>query len=89
MSRSYHQRHKVFRNSKHPRKILKVILKDNKSVLIERKIKMKPYGRKDFIGWGEETYSRRICEYFITRTNKTSYRMKEKLKLKLEINTLD
>lgn len=82
MSRSYHQRHKTYRNRKYPRTILDIIFENGKRKLIFRKRKIKPYGRKNFIGYGEETYSKKYGEYFETVTNKTRERMNIKKYLK-------
>lgn len=70
MSRSYHQRHSTSRRGKCPREILGTFTKDGKTHLIFRKRKMKPYGRKNFIGYGEEVYSSKFGEYSAPVTDK-------------------
>lgn len=89
MSRSFHQRHKKYKNTKCPNSILSEEIIDGKKILKFRKIKTKPYGRKDFIGYGEEEYSKKYGEYFATQTNKTSYRMKEKQNIKKIIEEIE
>lgn len=70
MSRSYHQRHSTSRKGGCPREILGTFTKDGKTHLIFRKRKMKPYGRKNFIGYGEEVYSKKFGEYLAPVTDK-------------------
>lgn len=79
MSRSYHQRHKKSRRHKEPNVILDAYYDgNNKRQFIERKPKTKPYGRKDFIGYGEEEYSSKYGEYTAPKINKKAERRKAK-----------
>ena len=78
MSRSYHQRHRDSRKGKDPREILETFIKDGKTHYIWRKRKIKPYGRKDLIGWGEETYQKKYGEYMKPVTDKKRERRKAK-----------
>ena len=64
MSRSFHQRHRDSHQNKSPRAILAIEKRNGVNHIIWRNRKIKPYGRKDFIGYGEETYSRKYGEYF-------------------------
>ena len=89
MSRSKHQRNQTFRGRKYPRRILYMYFKDGYRNFRERKIKMKPYGRKNFIGYGEEVYSSKFGEYFITMTDKKSERQTAKKELRNELNLID
>ena len=56
MSRSFHQRHRDSHHNKSPREILAIEKRNGVNRIIWRNRKIKPYGRKDFIGYGEETY---------------------------------
>lgn len=78
MSRSYHQRHRDSRKGKSPREILGIFIKDGKTHYIWRKRKIKPFGRKDLIGYGEETYQKRFGEYMKPVTDKKRERRKAK-----------
>lgn len=78
MSRSYHQKHPTSHAGGTPRAILD---KTEDGELIYRKRKIKPYGRKDFIGYGEESYSRKFGEHNAPNTAKISERRKNKLSI--------
>jgi hypothetical protein len=67
MSRSYHQRHPLQHN------------KSNRHPYPFRKRKMKPFGLKYFIGFGEEEYFKKFGEVFITKTCKRIERHKVNL----------
>lgn len=85
MSRSFHQRHKTFRNRKNPRTILCAYIdKNGKRKIIWRNRKIKPYGLKMFIGYGEETYSKQFGEYFMPQINKKKERSNSSKKVKIE-----
>lgn len=85
MSRSFHQRHRRYRNKKYPRTIIEDYIDNNgKRKYVWRNRKIKPYGIKMFIGYGEETYSKKYGEFFETQVNKKAERNKSKLNLKLE-----
>lgn len=86
MSRSYHQRHRDSRKGKDPREILETFIKDGKIHYIWRKRKIKPYGRKDLIGYGEETYQKRFGEYMKPVTNKKRERRKVKQQILNDLN---
>lgn len=85
MSRSKHQRHRMSHQNKCPREILSVSYENGIRKLKYRKRKMKPYGRKNFIGYGEETYSKRFGEYFAPVINKKRYRREIKKFIEQEI----
>lgn len=85
MSRSKHQRHQTFRGKKYPRRILYFYFKDGYKLLKERKRKIKPYGLKIFIGYGEEVYSNKFGEYFLTMTNKKRERQNAKKEISNEL----
>ena len=75
MSRSYHQRHRRYRNKKYPRTILdKYVDNNGKHKYIWRKRKTSPFGIKRFIGYGEETYSKKFGEFFETQVDKKTER---------------
>lgn len=79
MSRSFHQRHKRYRNKKCPRTFLECYLDANGyKKFIERKRKIRPYGMKCFIGYGEEEYSKIFGEFFETKVNKKKERFLSK-----------
>lgn len=78
MSRSKHQRHRICRRRKEPNPILYKKEKNGKIIIIYRRIKMKPYGKKYHIGYGGEIYLRKYGEITANITNKTAERMKYK-----------
>lgn len=86
MSRSYHQRHSTSRRRKCPREILDAVIKNGIVQLIFRKRKMKPYGRKNFIGYGEEEYSKKYGEYTAPQINKKRERREAEMQINNEIN---
>ena len=60
--------------------------KDGKTQFIFRKRKMKPYGRKDFIGYGEEVYSTKFGEYMAPVTDKKKERREAKKQIIKEVD---
>lgn len=86
MSRSYNQRHPRSHNGGSPRAILG---KNEDGNLIERKRKIKPYGRKNFIGFGEEEYERKFGEYCAPQTAKCTERRKNKISIYDSFNSED
>lgn len=89
MSRSYHQRHPTSRGRKFPREILEMYKKDGITYFIFRKRKIKPYGRKNFIGWGAEMWSQKYGEYMGIYTNKKRERRIAKNDIIKEINHME
>jgi hypothetical protein len=57
MSRSFHQRHRDSHHNKSPREILAIEKRNGVNRIIWRNRKIKPYGRKDFIGYGGRNIS--------------------------------
>lgn len=47
---------------------------------------MKPYGRKNFIGYGEEEYSKKYGEYMAPQINKKRERREAEMQINNEIN---
>lgn len=78
MSISYHQRHRDSHKGKDPREVLGFYYKDGKQILIWRKRKIKPYGRIDFAGFGEEVYHKKYGEYLKPLVNKKKERQLNK-----------
>ena len=86
MSRSKHQRHPVSRTHKCPRAVLGFKMKNGYKELIYRRLKLKPYGKKYFIGYGEETYYKQFGYYDAPQTCKKMERRLAKEYIKHEIN---
>lgn len=78
MSRSYNQRYPRSHKGGVPRAILG---RDEDGNLIERKRKTKPYGRKNFIGYGEEDYEHKYGEYCAPQTAKSTERRRNKVSI--------
>ena len=55
-------------------------------MFIWKHIRLRPYGRKNFIGYGEETYSKEFGEYYATVTDKKRERRLAKYNIKQELN---
>ena len=86
MSRSFQQRHRDSHRNKDPRAILAIEKRNGVNHIIWRNRKIKPYGRKNFIGYGEETYSRKYGEYFAPVTNKKRERRRAKQQILIELS---
>lgn len=84
MSRSYNQRHPRAHKGGVPRAILG---RDKEGNLIERRRKIKPYGRKDFIGFGEEDYEYKYGRYYAPQTVKSTERRRNKISIYDDFNT--
>lgn len=88
MSRSKHQRHPTSRTCKKPRAILSTTIKDGRTCIIWKHIRLKPYGRKNFIGLGEEEFSTKFGYYCTTQTCKKMERRLSKKYIQKELNDL-
>ena len=78
MSRSRHQRHSISRKHKQPRTVLDTCIKDGHKCITWKHIRLRPYGRKNFIGWGGEIYSKKFGYYFLNLTCKKTERRNSK-----------
>ena len=86
MSRSFHQRHRDSHHNKSPREILAIEKRNGVNRIIWRNRKIKPYGRKDFIGYGEETHLRKYGEYFAPVIDKKRERRRAKQQILIELS---
>lgn len=56
--------------------------KTEEGKLVFRKRKIKPFGREDHIGYGEESYEKKFGEYFAPVTNKRRERRQNKIDIR-------